>query len=164
MAGDKEKSQGKAQIGQPAPSFTLSDQNGKTVSLNDLKGKIVVLEWWNNECPIVQRHYKDEAMNKLANKWTEKDVVWLAVNSTGGKNNDDNKKAASDWKMGRPVLNDAAGNVGHSYGATNTPHMYVIDQSGKLVYMGAIDNDPRGDKSEKVNYVDKALTELTSGT
>ncbi len=158
--------QQKAAVGQPALTFSLQDQDSKTINLADQSGKVVVLEWWNNECPIVQRHYRGGEMNTLANKWTGKGVVWLAVNSTKDKTNADNLKAADAWKMGRPVLNDASGDVGHLYGATNTPHMYVIDTTGKLVYMGAIDNDPQGDMSasERVNYVDKALTELTSGT
>ena len=155
----------KAAIGQPAPAFTLQDQDGKSVSLADHAGKVVVLEWWNNECPIDARHYTpDDVMNKLAGKWTEKGVVWLAINSTKNKTNADNKKAADSWKMARPVLNDAAGDIGHAYGATNTPHMYVIDKEGKVVYMGAIDDDPQGNKKEKVNYVDKALTDLMAGT
>ncbi len=153
-----------AAVGSPAPAFSLQDQDGKTVSLADQAGKVVVLEWWNNECPIVKSHYDNGDMNKLASKWASKGVVWLAVNTTKGKTNDDNRKAADAWKMNRPVLNDATGDIGHAYGATNTPHMYVIDQSGKLMYMGAIDNDPHGDKSDRINYVEKALTELTSGT
>jgi peroxiredoxin len=158
--------QPKAAIGQAAPAFTLQDQDGKTVTLSDSAGKVVVLEWWNNECPIDARHYgSDQAMNKLASKWAEKGVVWLAVNSTKNKTNADNKKAAESWKMARPVLNDASGDIGHAYGATNTPHMYVIDSKGSVVYMGAIDDNPQGDKKDGItNYVDKALTELTAGT
>ena len=101
----------------------------------------------------------------LATKWSAKGVVWLAINSTSGKTNDDNKKAGDAWHMDRPILNDASGDIGHEYGATNTPHMFIIDQTGKLVYAGAIDNDPYGDKtSGKINYVDQALTELTNGS
>ncbi len=154
-----------AAIGQPAPGFQLQDQNGKTVNLTDQSGKVVVLEWWNNGCPDRCPPCTSGEMNKLASKWTEKGVVWLAVNSTHDKTNADNKKAAAAWKMDRQVLNDASGDIGHEYGATNTPHMFVIDSTGKVVYMGAIDNNPDGDKtSGVVNYVDQALTELASGT
>lgn len=156
----------KAAIGQPAPAFSLQDQDGKTISLADNAGKVVVLEWFNEDCPIDQRCYRqDDAMNKTASKWIDKGVVWLAINSTKNKTNDTNKQAAQKMGVsGRPILNDATGDIGHAYGATNTPHMYVIDKTGKLVYMGAIDNDPQGEKSpgERVNYVDKALTELMS--
>src|SRR3954468_14898092 len=99
-AADESK---KAAVGQPAPDFKLQDQDGKDIGLKDNAGKIVVLEWFNEECPFVQRHYKGEEMNKLASKWTDKGVVWLAVNSTKGKTNENNKKAADAWKMGRPI-------------------------------------------------------------
>src|SRR3954470_23049556 len=90
-AADESK---KAAVGQPAPDFKLQDQDGKEISLKDNAGKIVVLEWFNEECPIVQRVYKqDDSMNKTAQKWTEKGVVWLAINSTKGKSNENNKKA-----------------------------------------------------------------------
>jgi peroxiredoxin len=161
-AADEQK---KAAIGQPAPAFSLQDQAGKTVSLADQAGKIVVLEWFNEDCPIDMRVYKmDDGMGKTAHKWMDKGVVWLAVNSTKNKTNETNKKAAEKLGITWPILNDAPGDVGHAYGATNTPHMYIIDQTGKLVYMGAIDDDPQGEKSTRVNYIDKALGELTSGT
>ena len=153
-----------AQVGQPAPQFALQDQNGKSVSLSDYAGKIVVLEWFNNECPYVQRHYKGESdMNATASKLAEKGVVWLAINSTSGKTPDDNKQVAAEWKMDRPILDDASGNVGHLYGAKTTPHMFVIDKTGTLAYVGAIDNNANGDKKTPVNYVDKAVTEILSG-
>jgi peroxiredoxin len=157
--------QSKAIIGQAAPNFSLQDEDGQTVSLEQNKGKVVVLEWFNEECPIDMRIYKEGEMKSLADKWIGKGVVWLAVNSTKGKTNATNKKAAEQLKIDWPILNDAPGDVGHLYGATNTPHMYIIDKEGKLVYMGAIDNDARGDKSpgEREIYVDKALTQLTSG-
>src|SRR5262249_2637203 len=101
----------------------------------------------------------------LASKWQDKGIVWLAVNSTKNKTNADNKKAAEAWKMARPVLNDASGDIGHAYGATNTPHMFVIDKDGKVAYMGAIDDNAQGDKKDGItNYVDKALTELAAGS
>lgn len=161
--GLAEEKSGVAKIGALAPQFSLPDQNGKTVSLSDFAGKIVVLEWWNNECPIVQRHYRNNAMNDLAAKYAARDVVWVAINSTHGKTNDDNKAAGSAMKMDRPILNDSSGEVGHAYGATNTPGMYVIDKNGALAYMGAIDDDPRGSTSSPKNYVVQALDELLTG-
>src|SRR5438132_13692950 len=107
---------GAAEIGQTAPQFSLQDQDGKTVSLSDYKGKIVVLEWFNNECPYVQRHYKAKTMDNLASKYSAKDVVWLAINSTTGKTNDDNKAIASEWNINHPILNDSDGKVGKDYG------------------------------------------------
>lgn len=150
--------------GDTAPQFSLQDQDGKTVSLSDFKGKIVVLEWFNNECPYVQRHYKAQTMNTLADKWKDRDVVWLAVNSTTGKKNSDNKAAASELSVNHPILNDSDGTVGKEYGAKSTPHMFIIDKDGKIAYTGGIDNDKEGNKgAEKVNYVDKALDEITQG-
>ena len=166
IAGDKagkHGGSGMATIGAPAPQFSLQDQSGKTHALADYNGKIVVLEWFNEECPVVVRHYKADTMNSLASKYAGKDVVWLAINSTAGKTNDSNKAAAAEWKMDRPILNDATGQVGKMYGAKTTPHMYVINKDGTLAYMGGIDNDDRGNKADKVNYVDKALGELLAG-
>ncbi len=156
--------QPKAELGKPAPDFSLQDQNGKTISLSDYQGKIVVLEWFNNECPYVQRHYREQTMNKLVDAYAPKGVVWLAINSTAGKTNQDNKAAASELGVNHPILNDSAGTVGHEYGAKSTPHMFIIDKAGNLVYTGAIDNDRDGDRTEgKVNYVQKALDELLAG-
>jgi peroxiredoxin len=152
-----------AKIGEKAPAFSLQDQNGKAISLSDYAGKIVVLEWFNEECPIVQRHYKDDAMNKLASKYKEKGVVWLAISSTSGKTNAANLKADAAWKMNRPILNDSTGKVGHEYGATNTPGMFIINKDGVLAYMGGIDDNINGDKSQVKNYVAQALDELLAG-
>jgi peroxiredoxin len=165
FAGDAVKSDAaKATIGSPAPSFSLQDQDGKTVALSDFKGKTVVLEWFNNECPYVVRHYKDGGMNSLASKYAGKDVIWLSINSTKGKTNADNKTIAGEWKIDRPILNDATGATGHLYNAQTTPHMYIIDKNGVLAYNGGIDNDQKGNKSDKVNYVSKALDEILGGS
>lgn len=155
----------KASIGKAAPAFSLQDQNGKTVSLADNKGKIVVLEWFNNDCPYVVRHYeKDKTMSTLSEKYSSKDVVWLAINSTDGKKGDDNKKIAESWSIKYPVLSDSDGSVGKAYGAKTTPHMFIIDKDGNLAYAGGIDNDPDGKLGDKrVNYVEKALDELLAG-
>jgi len=103
-------------------------------------------------------------MNSLAERFSSKDVLWLAINSTSGKTNDNNKSIAGEWNINHPVLNDSDGKVGKAYGAKSTPHMFIIDKAGNLAYAGGIDNDPNGDKKEgKVNYVEKALNELLNG-
>jgi peroxiredoxin len=151
-------------VGATAPSFTLQDQNGKSVSLSDYAGKVVVLEWFNENCPFVQRHYKAGDISETASKYAGDGVVWLAINSTHDNTEATNKAAASAWNMDRPILDDASGTVGHEYGATNTPEIFIIDKDGKIAYEGAIDNDPRGDKSsDKVNYAAKALDEILAG-
>ena len=163
---DHHEGEAKATIGKAAPDFTLKDQDGKTVKLADLKGKVVVLEWFNQGCPYVVKHYKTtKTMNATADKYKDKDVVWLAINTTG-KTDAENKETAQAWNITRPILNDTTTSVAQAYGAKATPHMYVIDKEGKLAYMGAIDDDPsesaeKGDKA--VNYVAKALDEVLAG-
>ena len=153
-------------IGKPVPNFSLQDQNGKTITLADLKGKIVVLEWFNEGCPFVQKHYSTGNMNAVAAKYTGEDVVWLAINSTSSATNASNLKAAEDWKIERPILNDSAGTVGKAYGAKNTPHMFVINKDQTLAYRGAIDSMASTESSDiagSTNYVAKALDELKAG-
>jgi peroxiredoxin len=155
---------GQATIGATAPQFSLQDQDGKTVSLSDYAGKIVVLEWVNPQCPFVQRHYAAKTMITLANNYAGKSVVWIAINSTHTADNAENKSWVSQNSLTYPILNDSSGDVGKAYGAKSTPDMFIIDQSGKLVYEGAIDDDPAGDKgSDRVNYVQKALDEVLAG-
>ena len=152
-----------AKIGDAAPNFTLQDDQGKSVSLADYSGKIVVLEWTNPTCPFVQRHYKEQTFVKLADKYKDKNVVWIAVNSTAKSSNAINHQWAEQNKLAYAILNDSEGKVGRAYGATNTPDMFIIDAKGKLAYMGGIDDDPEGNRgSARVNYVDKALSELTT--
>jgi peroxiredoxin len=152
------------EIGSTAPAFTLQDQDGKNVSLSDYAGKIVVLEWFNEGCPFVKRHYEAGDISATASKYATQGVVWLAINSTHDTSNASNKAADAAWNMNRPILNDASGTVGHAYGATNTPEIYIIGKDGKLAYEGAIDNDPQGEKSnDKVNYAAKALDEILAG-
>jgi peroxiredoxin len=148
-----------------APAFTLKSFDGKDISLSDYKGKIVVLEWFNDECPFVKYHYeKASTMVDLASKYKDKNVVWLAVNSTSHTTPEQNKEFEAKHELPYPILDDRSGEVGRAYGATNTPHMFVIDAGGNIVYEGAIDNSPMGEKKQgAVNYVDKALAELTSG-
>ncbi|MGI8956103.1 MAG: thioredoxin family protein [Chthoniobacterales bacterium] len=159
-------------VGAAAPSFSLSDSNGKTHSLGDLKGKYVVLEWFNPGCPFVEKHYKSQNMQSLQNQFTSKDVVWLTIDSSaeghqGYLTPTDAKKQMTDWKMkSTALLLDPDGRVGHEYAATNTPHMYVIDPEGKLIYSGAIDDKPTtnpNDIAAANNYVKEALTEAMAG-
>jgi peroxiredoxin len=153
-----------AAIGQAAPQFTLQNDDGSNVSLNSFAGRITVLEWTNPECPYVQRHYQAHTMTTLAAKYQPQNVAWLAINSSHTITNADDKQWAADQSIPYPILNDASGKVGHEYGATNTPEMYVIGKDGTLLYKGAIDNDRDDDKgSAKVNYVDQALTEILAG-
>ncbi|MBV8781340.1 MAG: thioredoxin family protein [Phycisphaerae bacterium] len=152
-------------VGQTAPAFTLTDQNGKSVSLSDYAGKLVVLEWFNDGCPFVQRHYNDGDMNATAKAYAAKGVVWLAINSTHSASASSDKSIADKWSIDRPILSDTNGTVGHAYGATNTPEIFVIGKDGKIDYFGAIDNNPQGDKSasEVTNYVARALDEVLAG-
>jgi peroxiredoxin len=153
-----------AVVGAKAPSFTLQDQNGKDITLSDFDGKIVVLEWTNPHCPFVKRHYAAKTMVNLADQYKDRNVAWLAINSTQGITNADNKEWVDSQAIPYPVLNDAGGNVGKEYHATNTPEMFVIGFDGALKYKGAIDNDPYGDKSTgKINYVSQALDEILGG-
>jgi peroxiredoxin len=153
------------EVARKAPDFTLNSFDGKTISLSDYKGKIVVLEWFNYECPFVLRHYGNKpTMIALANKYKDKNVVWLAINSTSHAAPQANIEFAEERKLPYPILDDRSGTVGRAYGAKTTPHMYVIDTKGSIAYQGAIDNDERGRKRQGViNYVDKALAELTGG-
>jgi len=148
-----------------APVFTLKSFDGKTISLSGYEGKIVVLEWFNLECPFVKYHYDTaHTMVELANKYKDKNVVWLAVNSTNDTAEEANIEFAKKHKLPYPILDDRSGKVGLSYGAMTTPHMFIIDTKGNIVYQGGIDNSPMGKTKEGVvNYVDKALRELTSG-
>jgi peroxiredoxin len=154
----------KAELGSPAPDFVLEDQSGHEVKLSDFKNSIVVLEWMNPDCPFVQRHYNSRTMSTLADKYKEKNVVWMAINSTHYMNKQDNQNWINKFKVGYPILDDSSGTVGKLYGAKTTPNMYIIDPSGILVYSGAIDDDPRGSKDGKaLNYVDQALGEILAG-
>jgi peroxiredoxin len=153
-------------VGADAPKFTLKDQTGKDVSLTDFSGKVVVLEWFNEGCPFVVKHYKNGDMNKLADAYKGKDVVWLRINSTAKATQESNAKIAADWKIDGPILLDADGEVGHDYGATNTPHMYIVNKDGVLAYKGAIDSNnssKQADIAGSTNYVAQALDELVAG-
>jgi peroxiredoxin len=137
-----------ATIGEPAPGFSLPDLDGKTVSLADFAGKTVVLEWFNPDCPFVKYAHTEGPLAAMAVEQSEAGVVWLAINSGApgkqGAGVERNREAAAEWKMSHPILLDEDGKVGHAYGATTTPHMFVIDGAGKLVYAGGLDNAPLG--------------------
>lgn len=149
---------------QKAPDFTLTDHAGKTHTLADYRGKYVVLEWVNPECPFVMRHHETmNTMVDLAKAYADKGVVWLAINSTSHFDHAKNKAAAEKWSLPYPILNDQDGKVGKAYGVTRTPDMVVIDKAGNIAYQGAIDDDPRGNKDDVKNYVKQALDELLAG-
>jgi peroxiredoxin len=152
-----------AAVGQPAPQFTLENQDGVKVSLATFGGKIVVLEWTNPDCPFVQAHYQKHTMINLAAKYKPQGVEWLAINSSHYITNAASKDWATQQNIPYPILNDASGTTGHAYGATNTPDMYIIGKDGTLLYRGAIDNNRDGDKAQPMNYVDRALGEILGG-
>lgn len=156
-----------AEIGKPAPDFTLKDADGKEYKLSTLKGKVVVLEWTNHECPVVNRCHKAKYMSDTLTKFKGKPVVWLAIDSSHfcQDKSESVRKWAEQQKLEYPILLDAAGKVGHAYQAKTTPHMFVIDQKGVLAYRGALDNDPYGNKEEgKQNYVLEAVDSLLQGS
>jgi peroxiredoxin len=149
-----------------AAAFTLPNQEGKEVKLSDFKGKIVVLEWMNYDCPFVKAEYKAGVMKQTAEKYAKQGVVWLAINSTNYANAKGDEAFIKEHQLSYPVLLDKDGKVGKLYGAKTTPNMFIIDTQGKIVYRGAIDNAPLGKKPEKeayINYVEKALDELLAG-
>lgn len=161
-----------AVVGQPAPEFTTIDSNGMPVKLSDYRGRVVVLEWTNNECPFVMKHYNAGNMQATQKKAVDGGAAWLSVISSAPGNHGyvDGAKAneltASRKALPTAVLLDSSGEVGKLYGAKTTPHMFVIDKEGKLVYAGAIDSiaSPReSDIREATNYVAQALEEIAAG-
>ena len=159
-------------VGQPAPEFTLADVSGKPVKLSDFRGRYVVLEWVNPECPYVEKHYGSANMQGLQKEFTSKNSVWLAINSTreGHYEYYPPQKMAGWMKEvgGAPsaTLLDPTGKVGRAYQARTTPHMYVIDPQGKLIYAGAIDDSRWASQSETKNaknHVRAALGEAMAG-
>jgi peroxiredoxin len=161
-----------AKLGAPAPDFDLPDLDGKRVRLSELRGKTVVLEWFNPECPFVKASHTKGSLVDAAKRQTATGVVWLAINSGApgkqGHGIEKNRSGKDTFGLSHPILLDEDGQVGQRYGAKRTPHMYVIDPKGVLVYRGAIDNSPDGEgESPKdgklVNYIDAALADLTAG-
>jgi peroxiredoxin len=160
-----------AAVGQPAPDFSLTDTSGKTVQLSQFKGKPVVLEWNNPGCPFVRKHY-DGNMQALHKDFTNKGVVWLAVNSTETRSSDYLEPAQlARWMRDKgasptATLMDADGKVGAAFGARVTPHMYIVNAQGLLVYAGGIDSIPSArpaDIEKATNYVRQGLNELLAG-
>jgi peroxiredoxin len=159
-----------ATVGEKAPDFTLPDTDGKAHTLSELLDgkKIVVLEWFNPDCPFILKHHQqNHTMIDLAARYRDRGVVWLAINSAAaGKQGADlerNRKAREEYQMPFPVLMDADGAVGKSYGAKTTPHMFVIAADGTLAYAGAIDDDRSPSTLGKTNYVADAVDALLAG-
>jgi hypothetical protein len=164
--------QAAAVVGKAAPEFSAPDTTGATRSLSAYKGKFVVLEWVNFECPFVGKHYGSGHMQKLQKDYTGKGVVWLSVNSsTAGSQGyyaSDKVNALLKQKGAAPTayLLDTAGSVGRAYGARTTPHMFIVDPQGTLIYAGGIDDTPSTDQADIAtakNYVSKALDEALAG-
>ena len=161
-----------ALIGAAAPAFTLTDSNGRNLSLADFKGKTVVLEWTNHECPYVGKHYRGNNMQALQKKWTAQGVVWLTlISSAPGTQGFVTPSQENDYvkqmnAVPTAVLMDPQGTLGHLYSAKTTPHMFIIDPSGTLIYDGAIDDHPTSDVSDiasSKNYVSTALNQALAG-
>src|ERR1017187_4901873 len=159
------------ETGMPAPDFTGTDINGKTVKLSDYAGKIVVIESYNSDCPFCNNHYKTGAMQALQTDLAARGVAWLLVNSVNPKNfshrtPEQAKQEIADKKIvANAWIDDSSGVIGHLYGMQTTPHMFVIDKSGTLVYDGAIDNqpDPFHDPTKARNYLREAVDEVIAG-
>src|ERR1700682_1417483 len=161
-----------ARVGELAPDFTATDTNGKVHKLSEYRGKFVVLEWTNRGCPYTQKHYNSGNMQRLQREWTGKGVIWLTViSSAPGEQgyvtaSQENAYLKESNAAPTAVLLDTTGAVGHLYDAKTTPHMYIIDSQGTLIYNGAIDDRPTtdlGDVNGAKNYVSASLQEATSG-
>ncbi len=162
----------KPEVGAPAPAFTGTDTTGHSWSLGDLQGKTVVLEWTNHDCPYVRKHYGSGNMQALQREATEDGALWLTVISSAPGKQGHVSPAEADALTKRrgaaptAVLFDPDGTIGRAYGARTTPHLYVVDGSGILVYMGGIDDRPTTDPADiegAANYVRAALADLSAG-
>jgi peroxiredoxin len=161
-----------AKVGDPAPDFTGTDSHGQQIKLSEYRGKFVVLEWTNNGCPYTKKHYSSGNMQALQKEWTAKGVVWLTIlSSAPGEQGymtapEENAYIAKVHADPTAAILDPKGAIGREYDARTTPHMFVIDPSGKLIYAGAIDDHATTDaddiKSSK-NYVSEALSEAMAG-
>jgi peroxiredoxin len=163
---------GHAELGQSAPDFELPDLDGNKVKLSSLRGKPVVLEWFNPGCPFVKASHTKGSLKGLAEKETAKGVTWLAINSAApgkqGYGVEANQQGKKQFALNHPILLDESGAVGHAYGAKHTPHIFVIDAKGVLVYRGGIDNSPDGEGDSPqggklVNYAEAALSDVQAG-
>jgi len=160
-----------AAVGKPAPEFKLYDVSGAQHELSQYRGKTVVLEWFNPECPFVKFAHTEGPLEDMAKRQTEGGIVWLAINSGGpgkqGHGAPANEAGAKTYGMAHPILLDETGAVGRAYGAEKTPHVYLIDAQGTLVYRGAIDNAPFGEVDgggAYVNHLEVAIAALGAGT
>jgi peroxiredoxin len=164
----KNASQG-AKPGDTAPGFSLTDTDGKTVTLESFKGKVVVLEWFNADCPFsgIKHHTVNHTFNELHEQYNTKGVTFLAIVSSGkgeqGAGKEFNAAKKTELKVPYPILLDETGATGHAYGATNTPHCFVIGADGKIAYAGAIDNNRDAKKAGDKNYVKLALDAVLAG-
>lgn len=161
-----------AQVGQPAPGFSAQDTRGKVQTLEQYKGQVVVLEWVNPECPFVKKHYESDNMQQTQRYARQNEVVWLSVNSGApGKQGHMSADEANKWGRAQKAaaastILDETGTLGKAYGAKTTPHLFIVDQNGVLVYSGAIDDVPSGDQGDIVkakNLVKQAIDEITAG-
>lgn len=159
-------------VGDQAPDFTGTDSHGQTHKLSDYRGKFVVLEWHNNGCPFTKKHYESGNMERLQKEWTDKGVVWFTVisSSPGTQGyvtaDQENEYMQKMHAVPTAALLDPKGDIGHLYGAKTTPHMFVINPQGQLIYNGAIDDKATPDQSDingAKNYVSEALQEAMAG-
>jgi len=164
--------QAQAVVGQPAPAFSATDTAGRPVSLAAFQGKYVVMEWLNPGCPFVRKHYESGNMPATQKSATARGVVWLSVNSTSKDAGDYRAPAElAAWQQAEhaaptATLMDADGRIGRAYGARTTPHLYIVDPQGKLIYAGAIDSKPTANPADiatATNYVNQALAEALAG-
>jgi peroxiredoxin len=160
------------QVGSPAPDFSAQGSHGETHTLSQYKGKYVVLEWHNRECPYTRKHYETGNMQKLQKEWTARGVIWFTVISSApgmqGYVTAEQEDAYLKQMNAAPTaaLLDPTGQLGHLYGAKTTPHMFIINPEGVLIYDGAIDNQPTTDPADiatATNYVSQALEEAMAG-
>jgi peroxiredoxin len=160
------------QVGKEAPDFVLTDTNGKTHHLSDYKGKYVVLEWYQPDCPFVRKHYNSGNMQALQKEYVSKGVVWLSIDSSAAGQEGNyppgelNQIATKTGSARTALLLDPDGKVGHLYGAKTTPDMYIINPQGILVYQGAIDDKPSTELEDvrtAKNYVKTALNAVMAG-
>ena len=158
--------------GDQAPDFTGTDSHGQTHKLSEYRGKFVVLEWHNNGCPFTKKHYESGNMPRLQKEWTNKGVVWFTVisSSPGSQGfvtaEQENEYMEKMHAAPTAALLDPKGEIGHLYGAKTTPHMFVINPQGQVIYNGAIDDKPTPDPSDingAKNYVSEALQEAQAG-
>jgi len=160
-----------AVVGQPAPAFAGADLAGKPLSLSDFKGKYVVLEWTNPQCPFVEKHYGSGNMPSTQKQLTDKGVTWISIQTVGKDEAERTRTALQAWQKTTgaaptKTLVDTDGTIGRAYQARTTPHMYVVDPEGKLIYAGAIDSKPTANPADvktATNYVVQALGEAMGG-